>query len=85
MYPKTSDIYGDELSTRSLKSHLATQHDVHTVVALSLDLRDKERLPVMYKMDHPFEDRFFWCPVSKCEGRVEKKFGLRRHFAYCHP
>ena len=79
------DICGDELSARSLRSHLATQHDVHTTLALSPDLRDEERLPVTYKADHPFEDGFFWCPVSKCEGRSSTKFGIRRHFAYCHP
>ena len=76
---------GNELSPCSLRSHLATQHDVHTAPALSPDLRDEERPPRTYKADHPFEDGFFWCPVAKCEGRSSTKFWIRRHFVYCHP
>ena len=79
------DICGNELSARSLRSHLATQHDVHTAPALSPNLRNKKRPPRTYKADYPFKDGFFWCPVTKCEGRSSTKFGIRRHFAYCDP
>lgn len=53
------DICGEKLSARLLRSHLASQHDIHSNVALSADLLDKDRPPKMYLAEHPFEDGLF--------------------------
>ena len=79
------DICGEGLAARSLQSHLATQHDVHTNVALSSDLLDEDRKPRTYRAKHPFGTGLYICPVLGCEGEAPTKCGLQRHFAYCHP
>ena len=79
------DICGDGLAARLLQSHLATQHNVHTNVALSLDLLKVDRKPRTYRAKHPFATGLYICPVLGCEGEAPTKYGLRRHFAYCHP
>ena len=78
------DICGDGLAACSLQSHLATKHDVHTNVALSLDLLDVDRKPRTYRAIHPSATGLYFCPVLGCEGEAPTKYGLRRHFAYCH-
>ena len=78
------DICGNGLAARLLLSHLATQHDVHTNVALSLDLLDLDRKPMTYRAKHPFATGLYFCPVLGCEGEAPTKYGLRRNFAYCH-
>ena len=81
----TCDICGDGLAARSLQSHLATQHDGHTNVALSSDLLDLDRKPRTYRAIHPFATGLYFCPVLGCEGGAPTKYAPRRHFAYCHP
>ena len=79
------DACSDKLSARSLKSHLASQHDIHSNVALSTDLLDEDRPPRTYRAEHLFEDGLFWYPVLNCKGNAPTKYGLRRHFACSHP
>ena len=80
----TCDICGDGLAARSLQSHLATQHDVHTNVALSSDILDVNRKPRTHRAKHPFATGLYISPVLACEGEAPTKYGLLRHFAYCH-
>ena len=77
----TCDICGDGLAARLLQSHLATQHDVHTNVALSSDLLDLDWKPRTYWAKHPFATGLHMCPVLGCEGEAPTKYGLQRNFA----
>ena len=42
------DMCGKDLAASSLRSHLETQHDVHSSFVLSRDLIDEDRSPVSY-------------------------------------
>ena len=64
---------------------MITHHDVHSNVALSLDLLDVDQKLMTYRANYPFATGFYFCPVLSCEGETPTKYGLRLHFAYCHP
>ena len=68
-----------------LRSHLETQHDVHSSFVLSWDLMDEDRPPVSCRLTLSIATDKYACPVPGCEGTVGTKYGMRRHFRFLHP
>ena len=76
---------GEDLAASLLRSHLETQHDVHSSFVLSRDLINENRPPVLYRSALSIATGKYACPVPGCEGTAGTKYGMRRHFGLLHP
>ena len=69
------NICGEELAASLLRSHLETQHDVHSSIVLSPDLGDKGQAPVLYLSSISFLTGQYPCPFPDCAGKASESTG----------
>ena len=78
-------ICGEDLTARSLQSHLETQHNVFSHIALSPDLIDEDYDTIVYLSAMNLSKGVYSYPAPNCQGDAGTKYGMRRPFAYLPP
>ena len=73
-----------KLQARSLRSHLASSHDIYQQVIVPDHLLE-ERASARYMVNQTDRKMPIQCPFPGCPGELSSAYMLRRHFRDLHP